>query len=158
MINYMKPNGTIFSSPYPTKHSEQGWGRLRSLITITILITGHRKLLITITIMIIWQFFFWLRLRFQLHTFDIFDYDYDYLFLDRSITITILITSFWLQLRLQLQKKTKGPWATSLTWVTLAYIEIFFPVLNFHFHLSHPTLGVNYFNQLAFVLCQNAFM
>jgi hypothetical protein len=38
---------------------QQGWGRLRSLITITILITGHRKLLITITIMIIWQFFFW---------------------------------------------------------------------------------------------------
>jgi hypothetical protein len=33
---------------------EQGWGRLRSLITITILITGHGKLLITITIMIIW--------------------------------------------------------------------------------------------------------
>jgi hypothetical protein len=33
--------------------SEQGWGRLRSLITITILITGHGKLLITITITII---------------------------------------------------------------------------------------------------------
>jgi hypothetical protein len=32
----------------------QGWGRLRSLITITILITGQGKLLITITIMIIW--------------------------------------------------------------------------------------------------------
>jgi hypothetical protein len=31
----------------------QGWGRLRSLITITILITGHGKLLITITITII---------------------------------------------------------------------------------------------------------
>jgi hypothetical protein len=28
----------------------------------------------------------------------------------------------------------------------------------FHFHLPHPTLGGNYFNQLAFVLCQNAFM
>jgi hypothetical protein len=28
----------------------------------------------------------------------------------------------------------------------------------FHFHLSHLTLGGNYFNQLAFVVCQNAFM
>ena len=28
----------------------------------------------------------------------------------------------------------------------------------FHFHLSHLTLGDNYFNQLAFVVCQNAFM
>jgi hypothetical protein len=28
----------------------------------------------------------------------------------------------------------------------------------FHFHLPHPALGGNYFNQLAFVLCQNAFM
>jgi hypothetical protein len=85
------------------KHT-QGWGRLQSLITITILITGHRKLLITITIMIIWRFLFWLQLRFQLHTHDFFDYDYnyDYLSLDRSITI--LITSFWLQLRLRLQK------------------------------------------------------
>jgi hypothetical protein len=30
----------------------------------------------------------------------------------------------------------------------------------FHFHLLHQTLGGNYFkffNQLAFVLCQNAF-
>jgi hypothetical protein len=33
--------------------SETGLGSIRSLITITILITGHIKLLITITIMII---------------------------------------------------------------------------------------------------------
>ena len=30
--------------------AKQGWGQLRSLITITILITGHEKLLITNTI------------------------------------------------------------------------------------------------------------
>jgi hypothetical protein len=77
----------------------RGWGQLLSLITITILITGHRKLLIAITITIIWQFFFWLQLRFQLHTHDFFYYDYDYLSLDRSITIMILITSFWLRLQ-----------------------------------------------------------
>jgi hypothetical protein len=55
---------------------------------------------------------------------------------------------------------TRGPWATSLTWVALANIEIFFSNIKyaFHFHLPHPTLGGNYLNQLAFVLCQNAFM
>jgi hypothetical protein len=43
----------LFSSLKDDLYQVQGWGRLRSLITITILITGHIKLLITITIMII---------------------------------------------------------------------------------------------------------
>jgi hypothetical protein len=57
-------------------------------------------------------------------------------------------------------QRTRGPWATSLTWVALANIEMFFSNIKyvFHFHLPHSTLGGNYFNQLAFVLCQNAFM
>jgi hypothetical protein len=43
----------VIYSCLENKLDRQGWGRLRSLITITILITGQRKLLITITITII---------------------------------------------------------------------------------------------------------
>jgi hypothetical protein len=35
--------------------------------------------------------------------------------------------------------KTRGPWATSLTWITLANIEIFFPILKMHFISICPT-------------------
>jgi hypothetical protein len=52
----------------------------------------------------------------------------------------------------------RGPWATSLTWVTLVHIEYFFSntciKYAFHFHLPHLILGDHYFNQLAIVLCQ----
>jgi hypothetical protein len=34
--------------------------------------------------------------------------------------------------------KTGGPWASSLTWVTLVHVEIQYA---FHFHLPHLTLG-----------------
>jgi hypothetical protein len=49
VIDARFPKSYVSKNEYET----QGWGRLRSLITIMILITGHRKLLITITITII---------------------------------------------------------------------------------------------------------
>jgi hypothetical protein len=56
-------------------------------------------------------------------------------------------------------KQAHGP--TSLTWVTLAHMKIFF-LLNikcaFHFLLPHLTLGGHDFNKLGSVLCQKAFM
>jgi hypothetical protein len=69
----------------------QGWGRLRSLITIMILITGHGKLLITIIITIIWLFFS--------------DYNYDFNYAPMIFFIMIMIICpltdrlrFWLQI------------------------------------------------------------
>jgi hypothetical protein len=35
--------------------------------------------------------------------------------------------------------KTRGPWATSLNWLTLANVEIFFPILNMHFISISPS-------------------
>jgi hypothetical protein len=68
----------------------------------------------------------------------------------------------YLALSMGENKTKRGPWAISFTWVALANtcIEIFFSNSRyaFHFHLPHPTLGGNYFNHFAFVLCQNAFM
>jgi hypothetical protein len=53
----------------------------------------------------------------------------------------------------------RGPWATSLTLVTLAHMTIFFESkYTFHFLLPHLTLGSHNFNKLAYVLCQKAFM
>jgi hypothetical protein len=49
-------------------------------------------------------------------------------------------------------RKTRGPWATSLTWETLAHIKYFSNIkYAFHFHLPHPTLRGHDFNRLAFV-------
>ena len=45
---------------------------------------------------------------------------------------------------------TRGPWATSLTWVTLAHMKIFFEFkYTFHFLLPHLTLWSIDFNKLA---------
>ena len=57
--------------------------------------------------------------------------------------------------------KTRGPWATSLTWVTLAHMKIFFKfkyMYTFHFLLPHLTVWRTDFDKLAYVLCQKAFM
>ena len=51
---------------------------------------------------------------------------------------------------LSITKKTRGPWATSLTWVTLAHMKIFFEFkYTFHFLLPHLTLWSIDFNKLA---------
>jgi hypothetical protein len=72
----------------------QGWGQSQRMITITISVMCHRKLLITITIIIIWQFF--LRLPFRLRSWlrlpPPWQVDYDYIFfLWFLITTTITI-------------------------------------------------------------------
>jgi hypothetical protein len=47
---------------------------------------------------------------------------------------------------------TRGPWATSLTWVTLAHMKIFFEFeYTFHFLLFHLTFGTHDFNKLPYV-------
>jgi hypothetical protein len=52
------------------------------------------------------------------------------------------------------KKKTRGPWATSLTWVTLAHIEIWYAL---HFHLPHSTLGGPWLSSTCFFSMSESF-
>ena len=72
-----------------------------------------------------------------------------------DINKTVIKLQKQIGFQLQVWFMKRGPLATSLTWVTLANIEIFFPELNIHyilhilhFHLSLSALGGNFLTNL----------